>query len=163
MNASQIYQISKFCTFCINCCCFVHSSVFYVCINFVQFVIRNSSLHAVKICCNYWFKNNIAYSIFKCSHNLRTKCHIPRRNQYFVLGRSDIRRKQSEFEIFRCDLSSWECAYSSLITKEEYGVCWCALVIGLKCSYVDLLMCHLIPDQLTGLHKQKASGNKIKI
>jgi len=24
-------------------------------------------------------------------------------------------------------------------------------------------MYHLIPDQLTGLHKQKASGNKIKI
>jgi len=60
-------------------------------------------------------------------------------------------------------LSSQEPAYDSLLIREEDR---CQLRSGGDGStdvFADLYMYHLIHNQLTGLHKQKESGDKIKI
>jgi hypothetical protein len=128
--------------------------------------LKKSSLHVVKICLITGLKAVLLIQFLNA-------VIIYVRNFIFldvisilfwdvpIYGESSRSSKHSDVQ--HSDLSSWECAYSSSITEEDEGVCWCALVIGLKGSYVDLLMYHLIPEQITGLHKQKASGNKIKI
>jgi len=94
---------------------------------------------------------------FRISHSSKNR----NRSGTFRYGKSSRISKHSDVQ--HSELSSWECAYCPSLTEEDEGVCWGALVIGLKGSYADLLTYRLIPDQLTGLHKQKASGNKIKI